>query len=171
MALCNILEQRSSLGYWSLNPTAACLYSLCQSRLVETRECSAGGWGGNFGRWNSILGVCAQRHRWVTLCMKWPVSKQQTSHVASTGEKAQSIGKHSVLILYKWPIFHVKCVEKVDGRSDSNLNPKNKCLWGLGIEPKIQNEVFALYSLYSVFDQIVPSFMLFYLTQRCCINV
>lgn len=50
MGLCNILEQRSSLGDWSLNPSAACLYSLCHSRLVEAREFSAGGGG------ESILG-------------------------------------------------------------------------------------------------------------------
>lgn len=162
MALCNILEQRSSLGDWSLNPTAACLYSLCHSRLVEARECSAGGGfilGDGIQYWESVHRGTGE----LLKCMKWPVSKQQTSHVASTGEKAQSIGKHSVLILYKWPIFHVKCVEKVDGRSDSNLNPKNKCLWGLGIEPKIQTQVFTLYGLYSVFDQIVPTFILFYL--------
>ena len=42
MGLCNILEQRSSLEDWSLNPSAACLYSFCHSRLVEAGEFSAG---------------------------------------------------------------------------------------------------------------------------------
>lgn len=43
MGLCNILELRSLLGDWSLNLSAACLYALCHSRLVEAREFSAGG--------------------------------------------------------------------------------------------------------------------------------
>ncbi len=58
MGLCNILEQRSSLGDWSLNPSAACLYSLCHNRLVEAREFSAGGGesilGGGIQYWESL---------------------------------------------------------------------------------------------------------------------
>lgn len=53
MGLCNILEQRSSLGDWSLYPSAACLYSLCHNRVVEAREFGAGVAGGGAG---SILG-------------------------------------------------------------------------------------------------------------------
>lgn len=63
MGLCNILEQRSSLGDWSLNPSAACFYSLCHIRLVEAREFRAG--GGDFILEGGIqyLRVFAQRHR------------------------------------------------------------------------------------------------------------
>jgi len=58
MGLCNILEQRSSLGDFSPNPSAACLYSLCHSRLVEAKAFNTGG-----GGWNLILGTTAQTHR------------------------------------------------------------------------------------------------------------
>lgn len=58
MGLCNILEQRSSLGDWSLNPNAAWLYSLCHIRLVEAREFRAGGGesilGGGIQYWESL---------------------------------------------------------------------------------------------------------------------
>lgn len=56
MALCNILEQRSSLGELSPNSTAGCLNSLCHSRLVEAHEYVAEWCGSVLGGGFSVLG-------------------------------------------------------------------------------------------------------------------
>lgn len=59
MALCNILEQRSSLEELRLTP-------LCHNTLEEAwcsvLEEEVGGLGGDFGRWDKMLGTSMQSY-------------------------------------------------------------------------------------------------------------
>lgn len=145
MALCNMLEQSSSLGDWSLNPTAACLYSLCHRSLGETECVCDTQTLRAFGELESNTGSLCTEAQVNYFMYKRPVS----SLVTSTGERAQS-----VLTPYKWPICHVNYEELKQAQ----------CL-----DPNVSSQVLTtgrshplLYftSLY-LFDPVVPSFRFF----------
>lgn len=86
MALCNTLEQSSSLGDWSLNPTAACLY-FCHRRLGEAECVCYTQTLGAFWELESNTGSLCTEVQVNYFMYKLPVS----SFVTSTGERAQSV--------------------------------------------------------------------------------